>query len=169
MERIYITGSVGSGKSTLAKKMSAKHGIPYYELDKVAHKRIDAHKRLGNEKRDEKERDKIFADITDSDKWIIEDGLRECFKKGLERADTIILLDIPFSLIRLRIITRWIKQNLRLEKCDYKPSIYILKFMFKWSRWYKDNKKAFLQNFSQYESKTIIWDSKKIKAYLRNG
>ncbi len=168
MEKIYITGSVGSGKSTLAKKMSETYRIPYYELDKVVHKRIGGNKRLGNEKRSETERDKIFSDIISSDKWIIEDGLRECFKKGLEYADTIILLDIPFSLIRFRIIMRWIKQNLRLEKCEYKPSFYILKFMFKWSRWFNENKTLFLQNFSPYESKLIVLDRKRIKSYLKS-
>lgn len=168
MKKIYITGSVGSGKSALAKKLSEKLDIPYYELDHVMHKKISSAK-LGNKKRNEKERDEIFNTIINSAEWIIEDGLRECFKKGLDEADTIILLDIPYSLIRFRIIVRWVKQNLGIEKCEYNPSIYMLKFMFKWSKWYKDNKNLFLQNFIQYESKLIIWDKKKIKAYLKSA
>lgn len=168
MKKIYITGSVGSGKSTLAKKLSKKLDIPYYELDRVMHKKI-SETRLGNEKRNEKERDEIFNTIISSTERIIEDGLRECFKNGLAEADTIILLDIPYSLIQFRIIIRWVKQNLKIEKCEYIPSIYMLKFMFKWSKWYKDNKNFFVQNFNQHKSKLVIWDKKKVKAYLKSA
>lgn len=48
-------------------------------------------------------------------------------------AEIIIFLDTPLHIRRLRIITRFIKQRLGIEKCNYYPTFEMLKKMFKWT------------------------------------
>ncbi len=165
MQKIYITGSVGSGKSTLARELSLKLNIPHYELDHVVHERISNDKR-GNRKRDETKRDKMFVDIIYSDKWIIEDGLRDYFRKGLVNADTIILLDIPINIRKYRIIIRWIKQNLRIEHCTYKPTFTMLRWLLNENQKFENNKKTFLESLKKYSNKLIILNPNKVKEFL---
>lgn len=118
--KIYIIGSVSSGKSTLAKKLSKAIDIPYISLDEVVYI-SDKTNPWGNRKRQVEERDKLFYSIMQQPKWIIEDAGRSCFEKGLNKADIIVLLEIPTKIRNYRIIKRWIKQRLGIKKCIYNP------------------------------------------------
>lgn len=46
---------------------------------------------------------------------------RKSIAEAYELADIIVLLDIPGWLRNYRIIKRWLKQRLGLEKSIYKP------------------------------------------------
>lgn len=68
----------------------------------------------------------------------------------------IILLDTSPLKRKYRITKRWIFQNLKLEKCNYAPTIKMLFRMYKWSNNFE---KAFI-----YEGNYIfqeIFDSVK--------
>ncbi|EMA6343002.1 DNA topology modulation protein FlaR [Bacillus cytotoxicus] len=121
-KRIHIIGSVGSGKTTLAKEIYLKLDIPYYELDNVVWRR---HK-FGDIRRTEQEREKYLNSIIQSESWIIEgvyneDWVSNCFHS----ADLIIFLDTRYSIRSYRIIKRFFKQRLRIEKSNYKPTFGI--------------------------------------------
>ncbi|SHK29570.1 Adenylate kinase [Clostridium cavendishii DSM 21758] len=150
--KVYIIGSVASGKTTLAKKISESSGIPYYELDNVIWKKHED----GDIKRTAEERDEIFNNIVNKDSWIIEDVCRSCFKDGLKKADLIIVLDIPAFYRKKNILLRWIKQNLGLEKSDYKPTIKMLRLMYKWCNEYDDKKDQFMKKIDPYMDKVKI-------------
>lgn len=152
--KIYIVGAVSSGKSTLAKKFSEKLNIPYKSLDEVVHIPDKSHP-WGNRKREEKGRDKIFRTVIQQSKWIIEDVGRPCFEGGLREADIIVLLDVPTKIRTYRIIKRWIKQRLGIEKCIYKADYKMLKSMFKWSRNYDTGKDNLKERIARYEEKVI--------------
>lgn len=154
MKKLYIIGSVASGKTTTAKKLSKQFSIPYYELDSVVHAK-GKNTRIGNVKRSTIEIDMIFNGIIESQSWIIEDSLRKCFIKGLDKADTIIWLDIPYPVIRIRIFTRWIKQVLNIESCNYKPTISMLSNMIKWSRDFYKDKQKFINILQTHSNKLI--------------
>ena len=47
----------------------------------------------------------------------------------LEMSDKIIYLDIPKRTRNVRIFTRFIKQKLKIEKSNYKPTLKMLKLM----------------------------------------
>ena len=125
--KIYIIGQVGSGKTTLAKKLSQKYNIKYYELDKVVWNDEN-----GNTKRSKEEQLKLFNEIINQDSWIIEDVGREIFKDSYEKCDKIYYLKHSKTTLYQRIIKRWIKQLLKIEKSNYKPTIKTLIEMINW-------------------------------------
>ena len=142
-KRIHIIGSVGSGKTTLAKEISSQLHIPYYELDNVVWIR---HK-SGDIRRTEQEREAYLNSILQSDSWIIEgvhneEWVNNCF----HHADLIIFLDTKYSIRTYRIIKRFLKQKLRLEKANYKPTLAIFFKMFKWNRYFEEVGKVHFSN-----------------------
>lgn len=164
--KIYIVGSVSSGKSTLAKKLSKALDIPYKSLDEVVHI-PDKTNPWGNRKRQVEERDKLFYSIIQQPNWIIEDVGRPCFEEGLFKADIIVLLEIPAKIRNYRIIKRWIKQRLGIEKCIYNPRYEMLKCMLKWSKDYDLGKDKLKDRISSYQEKVItLRNNKDIDVFL---
>ena len=67
-----------------------------------------------------------------------------------------------------RIIKRFVKQKLRLEKSNYKPSIEMFKLMFKWTNEFEKNKNEFELMLDRYTGKLIKLNNKtEIKRYLK--
>jgi Adenylate kinase and related kinases len=130
--KLYITGSVASGKSTLARRLSAATGVPCFHLDEVVHT-PDPARELGNRKRTPEERDALFNEILAMPDYIIEDTGRECFARGLREVDEVVLLDIPLAIRRVRILRRFVKQKLGLERAAYRPCRKILRYLWRWA------------------------------------
>ncbi len=163
----YIVGSVASGKSTLARKISHITGIPCYHLDEVVYVE-DVADSWGNRKRPAEERDALFTSILSQPEYIIEDAGRECFLEGMEQSDQILLLEIPLSVRRKRILTRWIKQRLGLEKCIYKPHWAMLKAMFRWAKNYDTGSDGTKERVLRYKEKTIVLhNQREIRGFLK--
>ena len=130
--KIYIVGSVASGKSTLARQLSERTGIKCFHLDDVVYVK-DENSTEGNRKRSVEERDALFQKILSTD-YIIEDTGRACFVEGLKLADKIIVLDVPYRIRAFRIVRRHILQVLGIEKTTYRPSLNMVRMMFKWAK-----------------------------------
>ena len=160
MTKIYILGAVGSGKSTLAKKISYELNIPYYELDNIIWKKNDEGP---DSKRAKKEITTIFNEIIKQENWIIENVGKNIFDKGLEYADKIIYLNFKKRILYYRVLKRWIKQNLKIEKAPYKTNLKMLIQMFKWVDKEKTNSK--LSKLTKYMNKVTILDHKSLKKY----
>jgi len=153
--KLYIIGSVASGKTTLAKCLSEVANISYTALDEIVHE-PDESSVWGNRKRSEKERDRLFSLILQQEKWIIEDVGRPCFSEGLEQADAIVLLEFPLLVRIYRIILRWLKQRLGIEKSMYRPSYAMLKCMLGWAKNYDNEKVELLDRIKPYQDKLVI-------------
>ncbi len=149
--KLYIIGSVASGKTTLAKKLSKLLNTPWYELDNVVHLRLST----GDVKRSPEEIDFEFNKIINSEKWIIEGVIRKYFNDGFEKADTIILLDTPSYIRRYRILKRWARQKLKIEKANYTPTIKMLLLMYKWSKGFDKQRQEVLKDLTPYKEKVI--------------
>ena len=128
--KIYIIGAVASGKTTLAKTLSDRLDVPYYSLDNVVHL-PDTQSPTGNTKRSVTEQAQLFAHILQQDRYIIEDVGRPQFTKGLHEVDHILFLDFPVYQLYKRVIFRWLKQKIGLEKSNYKPTLSMLLKMLK--------------------------------------
>jgi adenylate kinase family enzyme len=165
--KIYIVGAVSSGKTTLARKLSQKLNIQYQSLDEVVHI-PDKSNPWGNRKRQLEERDSIFYSIIQQSIWIIEDTGRPCFIEGLKVSDTIVLLEVPTRIRNYRIIKRWLKQRLGIEKCIYNPSINMLKCMLQWSKDYDLGIDKLKERISPYQEKVIvIKNDREINNFIR--
>lgn len=150
--KIYIIGSVASGKTTMAKKLSKLLNIPWHELDNVFHMRLPS----GHVKRTTEDTTLEFNKIINSEKWIIEGVIRECFNEGFDKADAIILLNTPPSKRKYRIAKRWICQRLKLEKSNYLPTFKMLKRMYKWSRGFEKSRENTFRILEPYNDKVIL-------------
>lgn len=149
--KILIIGSVASGKTSLARKLSRKLNINYYEIDSIVHDDRN------NYKRSPEEQKKIINEINDKENdWIIEGTLRKNLFYLLDMTDVIVYLNINVRIRKWRIIKRFVKQKLRLEKSNYKPSIEMFKLMFKWTSDFEKNKKDFENEIKKYNDKLII-------------
>ena len=163
MPKIYIIGPVGSGKTTLANKMYEDLNIPVYHLDEVVWEKHNG----ADIKRSDEEIKKLFDKILMQDAWIIEDVGRNKFFRGVIKADTIIFLNIKKSVLYRRILLRWIKQKLGLEKAPYRQGFKELKQMFEWAA--KDIKNNKLNGLDDYLDKIVVLNEKTIKRYQYDG
>lgn len=159
MGKIYIIGSVGSGKTTLARKLSEDLGISYHELDNIVWK----YNPNGDIRRTEDEIKVLFDEILKQDNWIIENVGRSYFDRGYEEADTIIYLKLSRLVLYKRVILRWIKQNLKIEKVSYKSNLKMLKQMLLWVD--KEINDCKLNKLQSYMNKVTILDEKSVKKY----
>ena len=149
--KILIVGTVGTGKTTLAKKLSKQYEIEYYEIDSIVH---DDEK--NGRKRTIDEQNDIIKKINRNEDWIIEGVLRKNLEYLLELSDKIIYLNIPKYKRNIRILTRFIKQNLKMEKANYKPDLKMLKNMYKWSKEDEERKEKFEKMLNKYEDKLEV-------------
>lgn len=163
MKKIFIIGIVASGKTTLARRLSQQLKIPWYELDCVVHPE-------GRPKRSPEEQVEVIHDIDRSGQWIFEGTDRPSYRCLLEMADTIIVLDPPLWKRRLRIFTRFLKQNLGIEECGYKPNLKMLGMMYKWTRDFEENRAGFEDRLAPFKSKVIrLSDNRVPIKELRHG
>lgn len=151
--KILIVGIVASGKTTLAKRLSKEGNISHYEIDSIVHDDLNKRKRSVEEQLN------IINDINKNNDWIIEGTLRKNLDILLDFADKIIFIDIDKKIRKRRIISRYIKQKLRIEKCNYKPSLEMVKDMFKWTNDFEKDKNNFLKRIYKYEDKLIVLSS----------
>lgn len=148
--KILILGVVASGKTTLAKRMSEENNINYYEIDSIIKDYEKGIRRTDEEQQEEIEK------INKQSSWIIEGTLNENMYNLLKMADLVIYLDTPLSVRKRRIFFRFIKQKLKIEECDYKPSIKILKKMYKETNEAEKDKSKFKNELLKYDPKVIV-------------
>lgn len=104
LKRIMIIGQPGSGKSTLARRLGEITDLPVVHIDHI-------HWQSGWIDRTKAEKDVLCAQVHAGDKWIFEGGHSRTWTERMERADMMIVLDLPLSLRAWRVFWRVIKYN----------------------------------------------------------
>lgn len=103
-KRIHIIGSGGSGKTTLAGQLAAVFHVPCYELDHIGYR--------DQAKRSLDDRYAAVRRIAAQPAWVSEGGFVWWVKDLLQAADTIVWLDLHWTLCWCRIVTRHIRADL---------------------------------------------------------
>lgn len=106
-----MVGTSGSGKSTFARRLAAARGLTYVELDALNH--------LPNW--EQRSAEGMTADVVAildaaTDGWVVDGTYRS--KLGttvLDRADTVVWLDLPRSVVMLAVARRTIRRLVRRE------------------------------------------------------
>ena len=92
MNKVVVFGKPGGGKSTLSRKLSAETGIKLCALDLIEYKK-------NGERVSPEEYSKKHADLIGAGNWIIEGlGTLESFWLRIDAADTLIYVDLPYSV-----------------------------------------------------------------------
>ena len=130
MVKLHVIGPVGSGKSTLAKRLAKNLHIPYFEIDNIVWQRS----LNGDIRRSDEEILQRIMTIVELEDWVIEGAhTHSWIQPIINHAETIVYYE-PSKKVRLyRIHKRFIKQLLRVEKANYKPSFQMLKKMYEWT------------------------------------
>ena len=111
--RIIVTGLAGSGKSTLSIALAAKTTLPLIHLD------LEFWKPGWVEPSLDEWRDKQRV-VLGGDAWIADGNYHETLDLRLERADTVLFLDLPWWRCSARALVRGFKMWGDLpEGCDY--------------------------------------------------
>ncbi|MDV4150563.1 hypothetical protein R0131_06915 [Clostridium sp. AL.422] len=164
--KVLIFGIVASGKTTLSRKLSLKYNIPCYEGDSIAW----GGKGEVRYKRSDLEQLNTILEIDSKGDWIIEGTYRQSQKCAFDMCDIIIFLDPPLYIRKVRIITRFIKQKLGIEKCNYNPTFKMLKNMFKWTKDFENKRSKYENMLLEYEDKLIrIKNGKEIEVKIDKG
>ena len=152
--KIFITGNSGAGKSTLADKIGEYYTLKVCHLDNIVWQ--DSQKTSYESRR---ERLDIFLQNED---WVIE-GMShsEWVYKAYEKADYIFLLDTSEIVSNARIIKRYIKKKLHIDK-NFREDIKYLKNLFKIKKDFKKNEiPKMLEMMENYSDKFYIIKSEK--------
>ncbi|MCT4608239.1 MAG: AAA family ATPase [Pelagimonas sp.] len=102
MKRVMIVGQPGGGKSWLARQMGARTGLPVYHMDQI-------HWMSGWVERPFEDKLRMATEVENSDRWIFEGGYAVTQAHRLSRADTLVVLDIPFALRVWRVFWRTLR------------------------------------------------------------
>lgn len=103
MKKVAVFGKPGSGKSTLSKRLASATGIQLHALDSLLYKQDGG-------LADRKAYDEAHESLLSSDRWIIDGfGPRASFYKRLETADTLIYIDLPYTVSYWLVTKRCLK------------------------------------------------------------
>ncbi len=103
MKKIAVFGKPGSGKSALSKELSCATGIDLHQLDSIVYKK-------NGELIDPDLFNRQHEEILSSDSWIIDGvGPISSFHQRLERADTLVYIDLPYRTIYWFVTKRLFK------------------------------------------------------------
>ncbi|MDH0334661.1 adenylate kinase [Metapseudomonas otitidis] len=98
-QRISIVGGSGAGKTYLAKLLSQRLGLPHIEQDAIFHQ-------PGWQPLPREEFREQVAQALATPRWVVEGSYSATRPLILARAETVIWLDLPRTLVMYQIVTR---------------------------------------------------------------
>ncbi len=130
MTRVLVIGPCGAGKSTLAVELSRKLNLPVFHMDQL-------NWRPGWVESSKDEIREKLAEITATDRWMIDGNYGGTLAERLERADTVVYLDYPIWLCVKRVLRRiWTyRGRTRPDMTEGCPERFDLEFLIYLLRW----------------------------------
>ena len=151
--KIRIIGCSGSGKTWLARRLSQKYGIPHYDLDAI---QWDDRAETYGVKMPVERRTALLAEILAREDWIIEGVYYAWVLQSFEDADRIYVLDVPKRVYIYRILKRFLRRKLGLEK-GKKETLDSLRKLLAWTdTFHKKNLPEIRAIAEQYPEK-VCW------------
>ncbi len=151
--KIRIIGCSGSGKTYLAKRLSEKYNIPHFDLDDI---QWDNSQNSYGVKMPIEKRNQMLNDMLQQPDWIIDGVYYAWVQKSFEDADVIYVLDMPKWLYRFRIIKRFIKRRVGLEK-GKKETLKSVYNLLKWTDTFQNkNMKEIFRILETYKEKVVF-------------
>lgn len=132
MRRVAVVGCAGSGKTTFARELGGRLGLPVIHLDRL-------YWRPGWEPTPTDEWHTTVRDVASGGEWVIDGNYTNSLDLRLERADTVVFLDLPTRTCTWRVLRRWASQRGRQredvgEGCPEKIDLDFLKWVLGYRR-----------------------------------
>lgn len=110
MERIAIVGSPGSGKTTLAGRLAERLDLEHIELDAIFHQ-------PGWQPLPDAEFIAAVERATTGERWVTCGNYQRVSKPLIwQRADTVVFLDLPRTVVMRAIVHRSVRRAWRQEE-----------------------------------------------------
>lgn len=101
--RISVVGNSGSGKTTLSRNLARQLGYRHVEMDALYHQ--PDWQTLPTEQFQQ-----AVADALSGDGWVVEGNYSSARPLVLERADTVIWLDLPRTVVMRQLLLRTLRR-----------------------------------------------------------
>lgn len=162
-KKIRIIGCSGSGKTYLSKYLSNRYNIPHFDLDDIVWDNSDFY----GIKNDKETRMLLLNNILENKSWIIE-GIyyNKWVKQTFDDADIIYVLNTPVYICIYRVIKRFIKRKLHIEK-GKKESLKSFISLIGWIINYNSNEFPSISSLLKEYNEKVIYLNKKT-AELKN-
>jgi adenylate kinase family enzyme len=108
VRRVNVVGTSGSGKSTVGAELARRLGVPFVEIDALAWL-------PGWEPRDPDALREAVAQTVAGDAWVVDGNYGLTRDLVWARADTVVWLDLPLSLVIWRVTARTVRRAARRE------------------------------------------------------
>jgi len=153
MRRVLVIGSGGSGKSTFSTRLGELLNLEVHHLDKLFW-----HPGWVETPRDEWL--KIVTELTDRDSWILDGNYSGTLDVRIQKADTVIFLDLSRWLCLWRIISRVLRYRDgtrpdMAEGCRERLDLEFISWVWNYPRRSRPKVVKLLAEHS--EGKKIIW------------
>ncbi|NCN87014.1 DNA topology modulation protein FlaR [archaeon] len=164
IKKIFIIGTSGTGKTYLSKKLSKLYNIEKIDLDEIEWKS------KYSERRNPQEKTKLIKNILEKNKWIIEGAYTHWTEEIAKKADIILWLKFNTSLLKRRLIVRYIKNKIANKKPKLKELKNLIKFVENYNK-YKEKNEAY-KNHQELVNKNkknliIVGNKKELNILLK--
>lgn len=166
MNRILVIGSAGAGKSTLSRQLSEQLNLPIVHLDR--------HYWQPNWVPTPDEAwDRFVIEAAEREQWIMDGNYSRTLDLRLQRADTVIFLDMSRWLCMYRIVERRIKYHGKTrpdlhEECPEKLDWAFFKWVWNYKKRTRARVMGKLQTLHNQKQIIILKTRKQVKDYLRS-
>ena len=131
MRRVVVRGVSGAGKSTLARALAARLDVPYVELDALNHQ-------SGWTEATAEELRAAVEPWVARDGWVIDGNYSKLGDLTMQRADTVVWLDLPIRVWMFRLARRTLRRLITREELwngnrEHLRSLFERPNLFEWS------------------------------------
>lgn len=110
MRRVAVVGASGSGKTWLARRLSERLDCEHIELDAIHH--LPGWVPIGPD-----EMRAIVRSRTDAERWVVDGNYGQLVGDiVMERADTVVWLDLPRRVVVPRVLARSLRRIGRRQR-----------------------------------------------------